>query len=147
MDQFKRGCIQVNDLRQVLNHDVDSGMNLTISGFKKIPGRTTFDWKINARQQIGLLLSRMYPTALASFEEVTHHKKFCFYRMFKKWCLDNQALSGFNLTEELMQQLFSDLDPHKKGHLTENDWINAFGSYNWQNYMLEELQSTVASSF
>ncbi len=73
----------------------------------------------------------MYPTALASFEEVTHHKKVCFYKQFKKWCDDTQALNGFNLTEVLMKQLFSDLDPHKKGHLTENDWINAFGAYSW----------------
>ncbi len=49
MDQFKRGCIQVNDFRKVLEHDVDSAMNLTISGFKKIKGRSTFDWRINAR--------------------------------------------------------------------------------------------------
>lgn len=69
------------------------------------------------------------------------------YKQFKKWCDSNQALSGFNLTEVLMKQLFSDLDPHKKGNLTENDWVNAFGSYNWSNQILEELQSTVASSF
>ena len=37
------------------------------------------------------------------------------------------VLAGFNLTVKLMQQLFADLDPHKKGHLTELDWENAFG--------------------
>ena len=50
MDQFKRGCIQVNDFKKVLEHNVNTGMNLTISGFKNLTGRSTFDWKINARQ-------------------------------------------------------------------------------------------------
>jgi len=56
-------------------------------------------------------------------------------------------LIGFNLTETLLLKLFSDLDPHKKGHLTEIDWLNAFSSYSWKNQMQNELQSTVASSF
>lgn len=46
--------------------------------------------------------------------------------MLKKWVESNQALRGFNLTEGLYKRLFSDLDPHKKGYLTENDWINSF---------------------
>ena len=69
------------------------------------------------------------------------------YKQFKDWLDSSNALQGFNLTETLLKELFSDLDPHKKGHLTQNDWVNAFGSYNWSNQILEELQSTVASSF
>ena len=48
------------------------------------------------------------------------------FRQFAKWVEENRALSGFNLTEKLLQQLFADLDPHKKGHLTLLDWENAF---------------------
>lgn len=51
------------------------------------------------------------------------------YAMFKKWIEANQALTGFNLTEGLYKRLFSDLDPHKKGYLTETDWVNSFGCY------------------
>ena len=89
----------------------------------------------------------MYPTAINSFEKVSGHQKRITYEQFKQWCETKQALIGFNLTEVLLLKLFSDLDPHKKGHLTELDWINAFGSYSWKNQMLNELQSTVASSF
>ncbi len=30
------------------------------------------------------------------------------------------------MTERLLQKLFADVDPHKKGYLTETDWNNAF---------------------
>ena len=46
---------------------------------------------------------------------------------YKEWIEVNHVLEGFNLTDKLMQELFSDLDPHKKGNLTETDWDNAFG--------------------
>ena len=52
------------------------------------------------------------------------------FKHFTNWIELNMALTGFNLTEKLMQQLFADLDPHKKGHLTELDWENAFGMEN-----------------
>lgn len=42
--------------------------------------------------------------------------------------IDSLALRGFDLSEKLLQELFSDLDPHKKGYLTESDWVNAFGN-------------------
>ncbi len=35
-------------------------------------------------------------------------------------------MSGFNLTGNLIQKIFSEIDPHKKGYLTESDWNNAF---------------------
>lgn len=47
-----------------------------------------------------------------------YHKKLI-YSNFKKWVLDANALRGFDLTEKLMQEFYSDLDPHKKGYLTE----------------------------
>jgi len=50
MDQYKRGCIQINDFRKIIEDDVDTAMNLTITGSKEIQGRTTFDWRLNARQ-------------------------------------------------------------------------------------------------
>jgi len=30
------------------------------------------------------------------------------------------------MTLALIQKLFSELDPHKKGYLSEHDWTNAF---------------------
>jgi Ca2+-binding EF-hand superfamily protein len=42
-------------------------------------------------------------------------------------------MNGFDLTDKLTQELFSDLDAHKKGYLTEEDWINSFSGYDWKN--------------
>lgn len=58
---------------------------------------------------------------------ISLHQKRLLYSQFYKWLEDSRALTGFNLTEKLVQEVFSDLDPHKKGYLTENDWLNAFG--------------------
>jgi hypothetical protein len=35
------------------------------------------------------------------------------------------------------------MDPHKKGFLTENDWVNAFQSFNWNEQILIELKNAV----
>ena len=50
------------------------------------------------------------------------------YTLFKKWIEKNRVLTGFDLTDRLIQKLFADLDPHKKGYLIEADWVNAFGN-------------------
>jgi hypothetical protein len=36
--------------------------------------------------------------------------------------------------------VFSDLDPHKKGYVTIDDWLNAFVGYSWQEQMFKEVQ-------
>ena len=59
---------------------------------------------------------------------ISLHQKRLLYSQFYKWLEDSRALTGFNLTEKLVQEVYSDLDPHKKGYLTENDWLNAFGN-------------------
>lgn len=56
-------------------------------------------------------------------------------------------LSGFDLTEKLVYEIFSDLDHHKKGYLVEQDWMNAFAQYNWQDQMVKEIQDAVATYF
>jgi hypothetical protein len=53
-------------------------------------------------------------------------------------------LKGFNLTDQLMQQLFSELDPHKKGFLSESDWMLAFGGFNWFEQIIVELENLIA---
>ncbi len=44
------------------------------------------------------------------------------FEQFKAFLEKQNAVSGFNLTNKLMQQLFAELDSHKKGFLTDNDW-------------------------
>lgn len=96
-------------------------------GGKKIDNFSSFDWKLNARQQIGLILTRRFKTLTQSFDVISGYRKKLLYSYFVKWVNDTDALRGFDLTDKLMQELFADLDPHKKGHLTESDWENAFG--------------------
>ena len=48
------------------------------------------------------------------------------YRKFKQWVEDSHALKGFNMTENLLLNIYSTLDPHKKGYLTFTDWEIAF---------------------
>lgn len=52
------------------------------------------------------------------------------YKHFSQWIEKSRALAGFDLTDKLLQTLFADLDPHKKGYLSEADWVNAFGNLN-----------------
>jgi len=39
------------------------------------------------------------------------------------------------------------MDPHKKGYISENDWINALGNFNHLDSKFEELAAILSSSF
>jgi hypothetical protein len=69
------------------------------------------------------------------------------FEQFKVFIDENRALSGFNLTMPLIQKLFAEIDPHKKGYITENDWNNAFSSFSWNESILVELKNSVQCSF
>ena len=58
-----------------------------------------------------------------------------------------QALKGFNITTSLLRELFSAIDPHKKGFISKNDWINSFSGFNWGQQTYDELKSTILGSF
>ena len=87
---------------------------------------STFDWKVSAIQQIGLILSKRYGSIKESFEQASEKFQKITFDQFKKFIESNQALAGFNMTLPLIQKLFAELDPHKKGYLIESDWLNAF---------------------
>ncbi len=57
------------------------------------------------------------------------------------------ALSGFNMTQALLQELFAEVDPHKKGFLTESDWVHAFSAFGHSAQTLIELKNTVQCNF
>lgn len=80
------------------------------------------------------------------------------YKHFSTWIEGSQVLTGFNLTDRLLQQLFADLDPHKKGYLTILDWENSFsiidfnktnivGGYNFHNQMYAEVQEAINANY
>lgn len=75
---------------------------------------------------MGLVISKKYKSLKESFEVASEHLQKITYEQFKRFVEQNRALAGFNLTANLIQVLFTELDPHKKGYLIENDWTNAF---------------------
>jgi len=102
---------------------------------------STFDWKFSSIQQIGLVLSKKYASVNDSFKAACAGQGKISFNNFKQFVEREDALSGFNLTVTLVQQLFSELDPHKKGYLNKNDWTNAFQSFNWNDQLLVELKN------
>lgn len=51
------------------------------------------------------------------------------------------------MTLPLIQKLFAELDPHKKGYLTESDWLNALSAFNYDDQIMIELKNAIQCSF
>jgi hypothetical protein len=83
----------------------------------------------------------------SSFLVISGHSDRILYQVFDNWLEERRILADFNLTNALIQQLFSELDPHKKGFLTKNDWISAFSKYNWNDQILGEITDILISNF
>lgn len=75
---------------------------------------------------MGLVLSKKYGSLKESFDDASELLLKVTFDQFKKFIERNHTLQGFNMTLPLMQKLFAEIDPHKKGYLTEHDWVNAF---------------------
>jgi hypothetical protein len=75
---------------------------------------------------MGLVMSKKYPNLRASFDDASDFLPKMTFDQFKKFVERLHALNGFNMTEPLLQKLFVEIDPHKKGFLNETDWTNAF---------------------
>ncbi len=157
MDFYKTNNIQLSDMQRIVSNEnpysassntrTASSGNFTRSfggGFAKT---STFDWKLSAIQQIGLVMSKKYQNVKESFEVASERMHKVTFELFKNFIEDNRALAGFNLTINLIQKLFAELDPHKKGYLTEQDWLNAFSSFNWNEQLILELKNAVQVQF
>lgn len=79
--------------------------------------------------------------------EISGHSVKMTYKSFAEWIAKSRALAGFDLTDKLLQVLFADLDPHKKGYLTELDWTNAFGAYSFKNQVISEVQEALNANY
>lgn len=108
---------------------------------------STFDWKFSVIQQIGLLMSKKYGSADDSFRNAAESQPKLRFNQFQEFLEREQALQGFNLTQPLIQKLFSELDPHKKGFLNINDWRNAFKTFNAAEQLVVELKNAVQATF
>jgi|JI61114C2RNA_FD_contig_41_2265277_length_4231_multi_3_in_0_out_0_6 hypothetical protein len=47
----------------------------------------------------------------------------------------------------MLKELFAELDPHKKGYLSESDFATAFGKYDWKSNMVIEFVDTLHAKF
>ena len=149
LDFHKDGYIQKWDIQRLMENEnpyLSTGKTLNT---KFMVGSDTFDWKNNAIQQIGIALSKnpKFSSLQDWFKIASQNLGKVRYREFKEFIEENNALKGFNLTDQLLQQLFSEIDPHKKGFLTESDWNAAFGGFDWHEQLIVELQNLVAWSF
>ncbi|KAL4466773.1 hypothetical protein ABPG74_010370 [Tetrahymena malaccensis] len=139
---YSSSVFQSSKLNQTINE-----LNQAFSSSKQGSIQSIFEWKINAKHQIGLFVSKFYPDIRTSFEIVSGHQNRLLYTKFKQWIDENRVLKGFNLTEKLLQQLFSDFDPHKKGYLSEHDWVSQLKSYDSTEMMIKEISEGIETQF
>ena len=102
---------------------------------------------MSAIQQIGLILSKKYPFIKESFDDASELLQKVTFDQFKKFVEKTNTLGGFNMTLPLIQKLFAELDPHKKGYLTINDWVNAFQAFKHEDQIMIELKNALQCSF
>lgn len=75
MDQFKRGYIQLEDFKKIFDslapksptHRISASAS-GISRPKRLVDNDIADWQENAKQQIGLILSKKFSSAKESFD-------------------------------------------------------------------------------
>ena len=155
MDFFKSGLVQLSDFQRLMSNSnpysetfvSGTRQNMTRSLGGGLNATSTFDWKFSVIQQIGLVISKKYASSDESFRKASEGTPKLRFNEFNAFLDQEQALQGFNLTLPLIQKLFSELDPHKKGFLNINDWRNAFKPFNSQDQLLIELKNSVASTF
>lgn len=129
MDTFKRNTIQLSDFKLLFEENINP------------------NWKVSSKQQLGLFISKNYPNLKQAFETVSELTGKIKLEQFIKWVEANQILRGFNLTQQLLERLFADLDPHRKAYVTENDWTHAFAEYSYQDQCLKEIKDAIRSNF
>jgi hypothetical protein len=96
---------------------------------------------------MGLLLSKKFSSASESFAAASKNTQKINFDTFVELLKKEDFLNGFNLTSSLYEELFSQIDPHKKGFISVNDWKNAFERFNFLDQKNVELKASVASAF
>lgn len=75
MDSFKRGKVDETDWQRILSNKVD--------------------WVQDAKQQIGIIISRIYSNMNDAFYDITQGDQKLLFNAFKNWIDKKKALSGF----------------------------------------------------
>ncbi len=113
LDTFKKGKLNFLDWKNFIQKD-------------------STDWIQDAKQQIGLVISRMYTNLEDAYTHITQGDRKLLFNAFEKWIKSNKVMSGFMVNDDILKQLYSSLDSHKKGYLLENDFVSAFSNFNWK---------------
>ena len=127
MDCYKHGRITFMDWVKIINESKD--------------------WLVDAKQQIGIVLSKHYPSLNEAFYYISNGDKRLLFAAFDKWVRQNHVLSGFMVNEDILKFIFSGLDQHKKGYLLENDFVGLFKGFSWKSEHCNEFTDFLKVKF
>lgn len=128
-DVYKRDTVQLADFKCIFEE-------------KRMP-----EWRDSAKQTIGLFISKKYENSQQAFNEISKNSAKITLENFIQWVNETQVLTEYRLTNQLIQNLFAYLDPHKKGYLSQEDWNLCLGSFNYSVTCLQEVKDAIRSSF
>ena len=129
LDIYKRDSVQLSDFKSIFEE-------------KRNPS-----WKDSAKQSLGLYISKKYQTAYECFQEISSNRDKITFDLFSSWLVKTQVLNSYRLTQQLVQEFFAFLDPHKKGYLSKDDWELCLGSFSYSSNCLQEVKDSIRSNF
>ena len=129
LDLYKRDSVQLSDFKTIFEE-------------KRNPS-----WKDSAKQSLGLYISKKYQTAYECFQEILSSRDKITFDLFSSWLTKTQVLNSYRLTQQLVQEFFAFLDPHKKCYLSKEDWELCFGLFNYSSNCLQEVKDSIRSNF
>lgn len=107
MDLYRIGKVKYVDFKRILSETDDQPCDNKIVTGGRPNEKLSFDWKLKARQQIGYYIDRNGGIS-ESFDAVANNTITITFMRFKDWLEKGHVLLGFNLTDKLIQELFSD---------------------------------------
>jgi hypothetical protein len=113
--------------------DIYKRGQISFIDWHKIISGKDHNWVGDAKQQIGIIISRLYTNLSDAYTAVTQGDKKLLFTSFERWIKANNILSGFMVNDDILKFIFSELDQHKKGYLLEEDFSGLFGSFNWKS--------------
>jgi hypothetical protein len=137
--------INIESAFRALDRDFDSVQLADFKSVIELP--IAPQWKQSAQQQLGFLLSRSFPDIASSFESISQFSGKLTFAQFQGYIQQRNALAEFNLTAELLQQLYADMNMHRKGYLTLQDWTLAFAAHRWKEQHYKELTDAMRVNF
>merc|ERR1711976_699605 len=96
MDLYRTGKVKYSDFKRLLAEDEKEACDLHIVTGGKPTDKTVFDWKLKARQQIGLWMAKRNESLKEQFNNISNSTLYIRYENFKTFIETNHVLAGFN---------------------------------------------------